>query len=75
MVVVLSLVAVFATGAALGVLVVMVVGIRAEERRMSLKAKGPAAGRLEAGTRRVLGVGLRNLAASDDRPDRDEAGR
>lgn len=73
--VLISLVAVFVTGGALGALVVLVIGIHADERRKTLKGKAPAGTRLEAGTRRVLGVGVRNVAVPDDRPDRNDVRR
>jgi hypothetical protein len=72
---VISLTAVFAAGGVLGALAVLVLGIRAEERRMSVRAKTDAATRLEAGTRRVLGVGVRNVVTSEDRSDRHGGGR
>lgn len=69
------LVAVFTAGAVLGAFAVLVLGVHAEERRMSVKAKHRAASGLESGTRRVLGVGLRNPLAAENQPDSGEAGR
>lgn len=71
----ISLAVVFTAGGVLGALGVLVLGIHAEERRMSVKAKTHTANRLEAGTRRVLGVGVRNVVTSDDHSDRDGGGR
>jgi hypothetical protein len=73
--VLIVLAAVFAAGGALGVLAVLVLGIHAEERQMSLKVKRQAVTRLESGARRVLGVTVRDGAVSNDRPDRDDVGR
>ena len=71
----LAFIAVFVLGGALGALAVLVAGIHNDERRMSLKAKAPARTRTEVGARRVLGVGVRNVAASDQHPDHDDVGR
>ena len=61
----------FVTGGVLGALLVVVIGIHADERRESLKAKSPAGNAAEAGTRRVLGVAVRNVV-SDQRPNRSD---
>jgi hypothetical protein len=66
---VISLAAVFLIGGVLGALVVLVLGIHADERRMGLKAKAPAGTRVEAGTRRVLGVGVRTVSVPGDRSE------
>jgi hypothetical protein len=67
--------AVFVAGGVLGALVVLVLGIHGEERRMSVKSKRRPGTRPESGTRRVLGVGVRNPLACADRSDHDDAGR
>jgi hypothetical protein len=72
---VISLTAVFIAGGVLGALMVLVLGIHAEERRLSIKAKIQASTRLEAGTRRVLGVGVRNAVTSEDHSGRNGGGR
>jgi membrane protein YqaA with SNARE-associated domain len=69
------LVAVFVAGGVLGALVMLVLGVQAEERRMSVKAKRRAATRVESGTRRVLGVSVRDQVGSADRSDHDGVGR
>jgi hypothetical protein len=68
-------IAVFVAGGVLGALGVLAIGVHAEERRMSVKAKRRAITRLESGTRRVLGVSVRNSISSADQSDRDGAGR
>lgn len=57
--------AVFAAGAAIGVIVAVSVAIRREDRRMSLR--GAAPDWLAGGARRVNGVGVRNEARSEDK--------
>jgi hypothetical protein len=57
----IAFLAVFLAGGSLGAFAVLVIGIHADEHRMSLKAKAPANSRAEAGTRRVLGVGVRTV--------------
>ena len=68
-------VALFVAGGVLGALAVLVLGIQAEERQMSVKAKRRAATRLEFGTRRALGVSVRNPLAREDPPDHNDAVR
>jgi len=52
------LIAVLVAGCVIGVFVILLIGIRAEEHHMSLR--GAPYTRTEAATRRVLSVGVRN---------------
>ena len=56
--IVISVVAVFLGGASVGILAVLVAGIRSEDRAQNLTR--PARTRTEAVTRRLLGAGTRN---------------
>jgi hypothetical protein len=68
MVFVVSLaVAVFLAGAAIGVIAVIIAGVRSEDRAKNL-ANAPRS-RTEAATRRALGVGVRNAGADRDEHD------
>lgn len=57
----LILIAVFLSGAVIGVLAILVAAIRSDDRAMNLT--GPARTRTGAATRRLLGVGVRTAEA------------
>ena len=68
--IVISVVAVFLCGASIGILAVLVAGIRSEDRAQSL-TRTPRT-RTEAVTRRLLGAGTRNHGpAFPDPPESD----
>lgn len=57
--------AVFAAGAAIGLVIAVAVAVHREDRRMSLRDKAPD--RLSSGARRVNGLSVRSEAKPDDR--------
>jgi hypothetical protein len=56
--------AVFAGGAAIGMIIAVAVAVHREDRRMSLKGNAPDW--LSGGARRLNGVGVRNEADQED---------
>lgn len=56
--------AVFAGGAAIGMIIAVAVAVHREDRRMSLKGNAPDW--LSGGARRLNGVGVRNDAEHED---------
>ena len=57
--------AVFAGGAAIGMIIAVAVAVHREDRRMSLKGNAPDW--LSGGARRLNGVGVRNEADQEDK--------
>jgi len=64
--VVVVAVAVFIAGMVIGVIAVIAIAVRREDRRYTLAGKAP--GRLSRNTRRLTGVGRRDLDAEFLRP-------
>lgn len=67
--VILMTVAVFLAGVVMGVIVVVAIAVRREDRRNTLPREAPD--RLSRNTRRLTGVGRRDLDAEFPRPTRD----
>jgi hypothetical protein len=61
--------AVFAGGAAIGMVIAVAVAVHREDRRMTLKSNAPDW--LSGGARRLNGVGVRNEAEPEEREDKE----
>jgi hypothetical protein len=61
--------AVFAGGAAIGMVIAVAVAVHREDRRMSLKDNAPDW--LSGGARRLNGVGVRNEAEPEEYEDKE----